>query len=118
MYILIKKYFNQSTFIQKNGFYTDIHRLIRIKRAKNIIRAYKCNLDPETIRDCYPLPITKHVLERVIEKEAYSFLDGFLGYNQVPLHPNDQHKIAFATNFGKYTYRVMPFELTNAPPTF
>ena len=71
-----------------------------------------------TIRDNYPLPITKHLLERVGEKEAYSFLDGFSGYNQVSIHPNDQHKTAFATEFGIYAYRVMPFGLTNAPATF
>ena len=71
-----------------------------------------------TIRDSYPLPITEHVLERVAEKEAYSFLDGFSGYNQVAIHPNDQHKIAFVTEFGIFAYRVMPFGLTNAPATF
>ena len=38
-----------------------------------------------TIRDNYPLPITEHVLERVAGKEAYSFLDGFSGYNQVSI---------------------------------
>ena len=36
-----------------------------------------------TKRDNYPLPYTKHMLERVAGKEAYSFLDGFSGYNQV-----------------------------------
>ena len=70
------------------------------------------------IRDSNPLPITEHVLEWVAKKEAYSFLDGFLGYNQVNIHPNDQHKIAFATKFGIYAYKVMPFGLTNAPVTF
>ena len=34
-----------------------------------------------TIRDNYPLPITGHVLEWVAGKQAYSFLDGFSGYN-------------------------------------
>ena len=34
-----------------------------------------------TIRDHYPLPIIDHVIERVAGAEAYSFLDGFLGYN-------------------------------------
>ena len=28
--------------------YTDIHRLIQIKRVKNNIRAYNCNLAPPT----------------------------------------------------------------------
>ena len=71
-----------------------------------------------TIRDHYPLPIIDHVLERVAGKKAYSFLDGFSGYNQVSIDPKDQHKIAFATEWGVFAYRVMPFGLTNAPATF
>ena len=50
-----------------------------------------------TIRDNYPLPIAEHVIERVVGKEAYSFVDGFSGYNQVSIDPKDQHKTAFAT---------------------
>ena len=69
-----------------------------------------------TIRDHYPLPITDHVLERVAGGEAFSFLDGFSGYNQLLIHPNDQHKNAFATEWGTFAFRRMPFGLTNAPP--
>ena len=53
-----------------------------------------------------------------VKKEAYSFLDGLSGYNQVPIHANDQHKKTFATKFGIYAYRVMPFGLNSAPATF
>ena len=38
-----------------------------------------------TIKDHYPLPFTKYVLERVVGHEAYNFLDGFFGYNQVSI---------------------------------
>ena len=68
--------------------------------------------------DHYPLPKTEHLLERVAKKEAYSFLDGFSGYNQVSIHPNDQHKTAFTTKFGIYASKVMPFGLINLPATF
>ena len=71
-----------------------------------------------TVRDNYPLPITDHVLERVAGKKVYIFLDGFLGYNQVSIKQEDQHKTVFATEWGIYAYRVMPFGLTNAPATF
>ena len=71
-----------------------------------------------TIRDHYPLPIIDHVLEWVAGKQAYSFLDGFLGYNQVSIKQEDQHKTTFATEWGIYAYRVMIFGLTNAPATF
>src|SRR5271156_1480600 len=71
-----------------------------------------------TIRDNYPLSIIDHVIERVAGKEAYSFLDRFSGYNQVSIDPKDQHKTAFATEWGIFAYRVMPFGLMNAPATF
>ncbi len=72
-----------------------------------------------TVRDHYPFPIMDHVLERVAQKRAYSFLDGFsAGYNQVSIKEEDQHKTAFATGWGIYAYRIMPFGLTNAPATF
>ena len=70
------------------------------------------------MRDSFPLPIMDHVLERVVGKKAYSFLDGFSSYNQVSIAENDQHKTAFATEWGIFAYRVMPFGLTNAPATF
>ncbi|MCO5597411.1 hypothetical protein L7F22_051488 [Adiantum nelumboides] len=71
-----------------------------------------------TIRDNYYLPIIDHVIERVAGREAYSFLDGFLSYNQLAIKSQDQHKTAFAIEWGIFAYRVMPFGLTNAPATF
>ena len=71
-----------------------------------------------TVRDNYPLPLTEHVLERVAGKTAYSFLDGFSSYNQVSIALQDHHKIAFATKWDIFAYKVMPFRLTNAPATF
>ncbi|MCO5581697.1 hypothetical protein L7F22_035586 [Adiantum nelumboides] len=58
-----------------------------------------------TIKDNYPLPITDHVIERVVGREAYSFLDGFSGYNQLAIKPEDQHKTAFATEWGIFAFR-------------
>ncbi|MCO5548431.1 hypothetical protein L7F22_001887 [Adiantum nelumboides] len=71
-----------------------------------------------TVKDNYPLPITDHVLERVAGKQTYSFLDGLLGYNQLAIALEDQHRMAFSIEWGIYAYRVMPFGLTNAPAMF
>ncbi|MCO5580106.1 hypothetical protein L7F22_033972 [Adiantum nelumboides] len=71
-----------------------------------------------TIRDNYPLAITDHVIERVAGREAYSFFDGFLSYNQLAIKPEDQHKMVFVTELDIFAYRVMPFGLTNALTTF
>ena len=58
------------------------------------------------------------MLKRVVGAEAYSFLDGFSGHNQLSIALKDQHKMAFAMERGTFAYGVMPFGLTNAPSTF
>nr|GEV52422.1 DNA-directed DNA polymerase [Tanacetum cinerariifolium] len=46
----------------------------------------------------------------VTGNEFYCFLDGFLGYFQIPIDPQDQEKTTFTC-----PYRRMPFGLCNAP---
>ena len=50
--------------------------------------------------------------------EMYSFLDGFSGYNQVRMHPEDQEKTEFVTEWGVFVAVVMMFGLKTAPATF
>jgi hypothetical protein len=45
-------------------------------------------------------------------------LDGFSGYNQILVHPDDQDKTAFTTPWGTFMYVKMPFGLMNAGATF
>jgi hypothetical protein len=40
-------------------------------------------------------------------------LDGFSGYNQVLVHPDDQEKTTFTTPWGTFMYVKMPFGLMN-----
>jgi hypothetical protein len=54
------------------------------------------------------------VLENVGSWEAYSFTDGFSGYHQVRIAKEDQAKTTFATKWGSFAYKVMPFGLKNA----
>ena len=72
----------------------------------------------QTKKDHFPLPFTDQVLDRVVGHQFYSFLDGFSGYNQIQIHPTDQPKTTFTTEWGTFAYRVMPFGLCNAPATF
>ena len=71
-----------------------------------------------TIQDNYLLPITDFVIEQVAGKDAYSFLDGFSGYNQMQMMPQDEEKTSFINNQDLFCYRVMPFGLKNAGTTY
>ncbi len=51
-------------------------------------------------------------------KKYFSFLDGYSGYNQIRIAPEDQDKTTFTCPWGTYAYKVLPFGLCNAPATF
>ena len=58
------------------------------------------------------------MLERLAGHSYYCFLDGYSGYNQIPIAPEDQEKTTFTCPYGTFVYRCMPFGLCNAPATF
>src|SRR4051812_1852979 len=66
----------------------------------------------------FPLPFIDQMLERLAGHDYYCFLDGYSGYNQIVVAPEDQEKITFTCPYGTYAYRRMPFGLCNAPATF
>ncbi|GJW10844.1 reverse transcriptase domain-containing protein [Tanacetum coccineum] len=75
-------------------------------------------LNEATRKDHFPLPFMDQMLERLAGNEYYCFLDGFSGYFQIPIDPNDQEKTTFTCLYGTFAYRRMPFGLCNAPGTF
>ncbi|GJR59626.1 reverse transcriptase domain-containing protein [Tanacetum coccineum] len=77
-----------------------------------------CKLNEATAKDHFPLPFMDQMLERLIRNKYFCFLNGFSGYFQIPIDPNDQEKTTFTCPFGTYAYRRMPFGLCNAPTTF
>ncbi|GKB51122.1 reverse transcriptase domain-containing protein [Tanacetum coccineum] len=72
-------------------------------------------LNEATRKDHFPLPFMDQMLERLAENEFYCFLDGFSGYFQIPIDPQDQEKTTFTCPYGTFAYRRMPFGLCNAP---
>ncbi|GAU34191.1 hypothetical protein TSUD_162920 [Trifolium subterraneum] len=75
-------------------------------------------LNKATRKDHFPLPFMDQMLERLSGQEFYCFLDGYSGYNQISVNPEDHEKTAFTCPFGVFAYRRMPFGLCNAPATF
>ncbi|GKE85154.1 reverse transcriptase domain-containing protein [Tanacetum coccineum] len=58
------------------------------------------------------------MLERLAGNKFYCFLDGFFGYFQIPINPQDQDKTTFTCPYRTFAYRRMAFGLYNAPGTF
>ncbi|KAD6796163.1 hypothetical protein E3N88_07059 [Mikania micrantha] len=75
-------------------------------------------LNDATWKDHFPLPFIDQMLERLAGQQFYFFLDGFSGYFQIPIAPEDQEKTTFRCPYGTYAYRCMPFGLCNALATF
>ncbi|KAJ9565113.1 hypothetical protein OSB04_001079 [Centaurea solstitialis] len=75
-------------------------------------------LNKATQKDHFPLPFIDHMLDRLAGKEYYCFLDGYSGYNQIAIAPENQEKTTFTCPYGTFAFRRMPFGLCNAPTTF
>jgi len=50
--------------------------------------------------------------------ERISFMDGFSGYNQIKMYPEDEKYTLFQIPLGVYYYTVMPCGLKNTGATY
>ena len=75
-------------------------------------------LNSATKKDPFPLPFIDQILDRMARSSYFCFLDGYSGYSQITIYPDDQEKTTFICPFGIFPFRRMPFELCNTPATF
>ncbi len=68
--------------------------------------------------DAYPMPRVDDLIDQLGSAQYITTLDLTRGYWQVPVAQESQHKTAFATPFGFYQFKRMPFGLQGAPATF
>ena len=79
---------------------------------------YYKKLNTVTRKDHYPLPFIDQILDKLAGHPHLCFLDGYSGYNQISIAPEDQEKTTFTCPYGTFAFRRMPFGLCNAPATF
>lgn len=89
----------------------------KVQNAWHVCIDYQ-RLNLATKKDHYLLPFIDQMLDRVSGKSHFCFLDGYTGYFQIHIAPQDQEKTTFTCPFGTYAYRRMPFSLCNALATF
>ena len=69
-------------------------------------------------KDSFPLPRIDQIVNAPSGHGMLLFLDTFLGYHQIPMHPLDVEKTTFITPHGLLCYNVMSFGLKNVGATY
>ncbi|GJX61363.1 reverse transcriptase domain-containing protein [Tanacetum coccineum] len=67
-------------------------------------------LNDATRKDHFPLPFMDQIPERLAGNQYYYFLDGFSGYFQIPIDPQDQEKTTFTCPKCEETKLVLNWE--------
>ena len=62
-------------------------------------------LNKATRKDHFPLPFLDQVLDRLAGHEFFCFLDGYSGYNQISIAPEDPEKTTFTCPYGTFAFR-------------
>eukprot|EP00253_Pinus_taeda_P024867 PITA_24867 len=68
-------------------------------------------------KDNYPTPFIDQIIDKCTRCEIFSFMDGFFGYNQINIRPQDQSKTTFICPWGTFAYHKVPFGLKKAGAT-
>ena len=69
-------------------------------------------------KDDFPLPHIDILFDNIAGYTLISFMDTFLGYNQIKTASENMEKTFFIIPWGNYCYKVMPFGLKNAGATY
>nr|GEZ43824.1 putative reverse transcriptase domain-containing protein [Tanacetum cinerariifolium] len=93
-----------------------------IESGSQLFVAHITEKEPEfnklTVKNRYPLPRIDDLFDQLQGSSVYSKIDLRTGYHQLRIREEDIPITSFRTQYGHYEFRVMPFDLTNAPIVF
>ena len=109
-----------SSFMREEQYPDWVANIVPI--PKKNVKIWICidyrDLNATCPKDKFPLPITEIMIDNMCDFEKMSFMDGFSGYNQIKMYPEDEKHTSFRTPLGVYCYTVMPFDLKNVGATY
>jgi len=88
------------------------------KDGKVQMRVDYRDLNRASPNDDFSLPHIDILVDNTAKFSLFSFMDGFSGYNQIKIAPEDIEKTTFITAWGTFCYEVMSFGLKNAGATY
>ena len=62
-------------------------------------------------KENFSTPFIDQILEKCAGSEVFYFMDIFLGYNQIKIKPEDQHKTTFICPWGTSATLEQPFNV-------
>ncbi|KAG8500944.1 hypothetical protein CXB51_002957 [Gossypium anomalum] len=115
----VKKQFD-ARFLQEVKYSEWVANIVPIPKKDGKVRMcvdYR-DLNKASPKDNFPLPHIDTLVDNTAGYSLFSLMDGFSGYNQIKMHPEDMDKTTFITLWGTFCYKVMPFGLKNARATY
>ena len=108
--------------LKKGGLNVIINKRNELIPIRTVTRWRVCidyrKLNIAIRKNHFPLPFIDQMLDRLAGHPHFCFLDGYSGYNQIAIAPEDQEKTTFTCPYGTFAFRRMPFGLCNALATF
>lgn len=74
-----------------------------LKRTGRLPSLHRFTLNDACLKDEFPLPIIERILDKTFGYERMSFMDGFSGYNQIKMHPDDLYRFAHSAPLSAFT---------------
>jgi len=76
------------------------------------------NLNDQTVKNNYPLPLITDLIDNMGSKEVFTKMDLRWGFNNIRIKEGDEWKGAFTTHVGSFEPTVMFFGMMNSPAIF
>ena len=77
-----------------------------------------CNLNDQTIKNNYPLPLIIELINNMGSKKVFTKMDLRQGFNNMRIKEGNKWKGAFTMYISSFEPTVMFFRMTNSPATF
>ena len=115
----VKKQFDAG-FLEVEKYLGWVANIVPILKKDGKVRMcvdYK-DLNRASPKNNFSLPHIDTLVANIEKNSLFSFMDRFSEYNQIRMALEDHEKTTFATMWGTFYYKVMPFGLKNARATY